>query len=233
MEEEDDDDDADDGDWAMDTSAEAVKAREAKAAESFEKIEAATKAIDVSDAEPVKKDKKKKGVSDEEKFGDEEEIETQKLAIAVEVRTAMQQSTEGDTAAAVLSLMATAKEHELEPIDLFGFLLAEFDDTAVKQFGVHKKVLTKLMKAAPDKIKTQKFLLSQLEELVGDRHKDALLKKSPTLLKVMYEMDLLEEDVIIKWFHKGSKKKLGKAVRDAAEPFVTWLKEAEEDDDSD
>jgi translation initiation factor 5 len=231
--EDDDDGEDDDGDWAMDTSADAVKAREAKAQESFEKIEAATKALDISDAEPAKKEKKKKAVPDEDKFGDEEEIEALRQVIAVKVRAAMVSSAEGDTAAAISSLMAIAKEHDIGPIDLFGFLLAEFNETAVKQLSTHKTVLTKLMKAAPDKKKTQKFILGQVEELLGERQKDALLKKTPVFLKAMYDIDLLDEETIVKWFDKGSKKKLGKAVREAAEPFVNWLKEADEDDDDD
>lgn len=102
------------------------------------------------------------------------------------------------------------------PDDLFGFIFdVVFDSTVVKQLGTHQKVcfdgacktyssdqafvlsqvLLKLMKASPDKQKTQKFLLSPcVENLVGDTsHKDALLKRTPNILKTMYDMDLLEE----------------------------------------
>eukprot|EP00216_Chloropicon_sp_CCMP2111_P006180 CAMPEP_0198239150 /NCGR_PEP_ID=MMETSP1446-20131203/4651_1 /TAXON_ID=1461542 ORGANISM="Unidentified sp, Strain CCMP2111" /NCGR_SAMPLE_ID=MMETSP1446 /ASSEMBLY_ACC=CAM_ASM_001112 /LENGTH=358 /DNA_ID=CAMNT_0043921701 /DNA_START=505 /DNA_END=1581 /DNA_ORIENTATION=- len=55
------------------------------------------------------------------------------------------------------------------------------------------------------------------------------LKEAPLVLKVLYDCDAAEEDVILKW-HKES---TADAVKKQAEPFVTWLETAEEDSDED
>ena len=59
-----------------------------------------------------------------------------------------------------------------------------------------------------------------------------LLPRMPLVLKHLYEMDILEEYSVLNWFSDleavGSLKK----VRDAAIPFVSWLKEAESESES-
>ena len=81
--------------------------------------------------------------------------------------------------------------------------------------------------------KAQKAFLGGVERLVGVSF-PALMAKVPIILKIAYDEDLLEEETIVAWSKKASKKYVGKDVskeiRKKAEPFVQWLLTAEEED---
>ncbi|KAJ9083541.1 eukaryotic translation initiation factor 5, variant 2 [Entomophthora muscae] len=80
--------------------------------------------------------------------------------------------------------------------------------------------------------KHQKSLLGGIERLVGISF-PSLIPKIPIILKLLYDEDLIEEGVVLKWGAKPSKRYVGKEVskkiKDAAQPFLTWLEEAEEE----
>jgi translation initiation factor 5 len=57
------------------------------------------------------------------------------------------------------------------------------------------------------------------------------------ILQLYYHHDLISEEVVTKWGSKASKKytdiSTSKKVRRAAEPFLTWLAEADSEESSD
>jgi translation initiation factor 5 len=85
--------------------------------------------------------------------------------------------------------------------------------------------------------KHQKALLGGIERFIGFRGKDnpEFFDQTSKVLLVLYNEDLLTEDIILKWGTKASKKyvdiQTSKKVRKSAETFLKWLEEAESDDD--
>lgn len=81
--------------------------------------------------------------------------------------------------------------------------------------------------------KAQKYLLGGLEQLIVS-HKADLMPKAAKLLKAFYDADILEEEVLLEWGAKPTKKYVNKEeskmIIEKAEPFLKWLKEAEEEE---
>ncbi|KAK7582326.1 hypothetical protein V9T40_013771 [Parthenolecanium corni] len=113
-------------------------------------------------------------------------------------------------------------------------ILAEllFDDKIAVQLKKHKELL---LRTVHNDEKAQKYLLGGIEQVIG-LHKEALMPKVPGILKWMYDNDVLDENVVLDWASKVSKKfvsrELNQEIHKAADPFVKWLKEAEEEEDS-
>ncbi|XKL66062.1 hypothetical protein PGB90_009482 [Kerria lacca] len=113
-------------------------------------------------------------------------------------------------------------------------ILAEllFDEKIHIQLKKHRNLL---LRFTHDDEKAQKYLLGGIEQVIV-LHKNTLLPKVPAILKLFYDADILEENVLLDWGGKVSKKfvsrELNQEIHKAAEPFIKWLREAEEEDDS-
>lgn len=83
----------------------------------------------------------------------------------------------------------------------------------------------------------EKALLGGTERLIGHLSGEhpGMFDKVVKILQLYYHHDLVSEEVVTKWGTKASKKYVdlstSKKVRKAAEPFIKWLQEAEEESD--
>ncbi|CAG9761972.1 unnamed protein product [Ceutorhynchus assimilis] len=104
-----------------------------------------------------------------------------------------------------------------------------FDQNALQQA---KKYRLLLLRFTLNDKKAQRYLIGGLEQVVA-LHKDLLMPRVPALLKLLYDLDVLQEAAILEWAEKVSKKYVSKEVsqeiHDKASPFIKWLKEADEE----
>lgn len=81
--------------------------------------------------------------------------------------------------------------------------------------------------------KHQKALLGGIERLVGLAYPE-LIPAVPKVLMALYQIDVVDEEVVTQWGTHVSKKYVdkdtSKRVRKASEPFLKWLAEADDDD---
>jgi translation initiation factor 5 len=108
-----------------------------------------------------------------------------------------------------------------------------FNENISTQIPKRVKLLRKFVKGE----KHQRAVLGGIERLVGLEYQDKLLSKVPIILKKLYDADIVEEDALLKWGEKPSKryvdKDTSKAVKKSAAPFLDWLQNASEEESDD
>jgi len=107
------------------------------------------------------------------------------------------------------------------------------DDKIMKEKQI-KKYRNVFLRFTNENQKAQKYLIGGIEKTI-ETHQAALFPKVAHIFKEFFEEDMLEEEVVLEWAKKVSKKNVPKEVaqkiHEKAAPFIQWLKEAEEESD--
>merc|ERR1712038_527301 len=106
-----------------------------------------------------------------------------------------------------------------------------FDGKILTQIKTNKRLL---LRFCAENTKAQKYLMGGFEKTI-ETYKETLLPKVAHILKSFYDEDIIDEEVNLEWGKKVSKKyvskELSEQIHKKAEPFLKWLKEAEEESD--
>jgi len=138
----------------------------------------------------------------------------------------------GELSKSVKEIVGEAERLEVKekvPLVLVELLLT---DKVLAQIKEHRILF---LSFCQDALKTQKYLLGGLEMLIGKEYPAALLPKTAVIFKAFYDLDILDEEVILDWAKKVSKKyvskEIGLQMRDKAKKLIEWLEQASEDED--
>ncbi len=104
---------------------------------------------------------------------------------------------------------------------------------AIKEvFGKYKGLVERTIfdKDVDEKVDQVDFLLLLQKEVLGRPNGDQLLLFTT---KEVYDTDIIEEDGVLQWWdNERSAEGAMRTVRNLTEPFITFLREADEDDES-
>ncbi|KFY91203.1 hypothetical protein V500_04780 [Pseudogymnoascus sp. VKM F-4518 (FW-2643)] len=136
-----------------------------------------------------------------------------------------------------VDIYVKAKELGIETKHRTLLVLAQtlFDDNIVAQIPKRAGLLKKLTTSE----RHEKALLGGTERFIGMRGKEnpEMYNLVSKVLMHYYNADLVSEEVVTKWGTRASKKYIdlptSKKVRKSAETFLTWLAEAESEEDDD
>ncbi|XP_022113160.1 eukaryotic translation initiation factor 5 isoform X2 [Pieris rapae] len=198
------DDDDDDGNWTVDVSEAAVRAR-------MQDLTEGAKSMTVSE--------------------DSEKNEKQRMDLFYSFLK--QKADAGDLDSKAINEII----HEAERLDvrskapLVAFEILVRANSLAGDVRKHRTLLLRLGALDP---RAPRAALHALTALV--HHNPTLLPRVPAILKLLYDLDIVEEKTIIEWGAKPSRKYASKEVvadiGRRAQPFIDWLQQADEEDSS-
>lgn len=195
-------------DWSADTSPEAVKAR-------VKALESQVGGLSLTPAG---------GLGDDEGSDDDVNSPYAQFGRWVE-------ENKGEAGVGAVQIYQKAQEFGVEKKHKTVLVLIQalFTEDVAKEIDTYKALLAKMVTSE----KHQKALLGGIERLVGLTHPE-LIPSVPKILMALYQIDVLEEDVVTQWGTHVSKKyvdkETSKKVRKASEPFLKWLEDADDDE---
>ncbi|XP_028162112.1 eukaryotic translation initiation factor 5 isoform X2 [Ostrinia furnacalis] len=195
--------DDDDDNWTVDVSEAAVRAR-------MQDLTEGAKSMTVSE--------------------DSEKNEKQRMDLFYAFLKARAAAADLDGPRAAGDVLHEAERLEVKskaPLVIFEILVRP--NSIATDLKKHRALLLRFTRADT---RAQRAALHALTALCD--HHPTLLPKVPAVLKLLYDYDIVEEKAVLEWAAKPSRKYASKDtladVRRRAQPFLDWLKEADEED---
>jgi len=118
------------------------------------------------------------------------------------------------------------KELEIDDATFIANLVKALFDTTPVDVTKQKVALLKQVITGPV---SQLKLLNEFDNIASTN--EEVLKKGLVFVKTAYDLEILEEESILKWYRSSSDTSIG--VRGAVKKMVEWLESAEEEEEDD